>query len=173
MTIQDFLDVLRRSSAASVAPPPPPPSTLTAPPPTPPAPLGQLSAPALEIARAKQSVVKPLSTTEPARERIALSMQIEDLWLKRDNRELRKKIAKWVGAGLGIEIFLLFTLVIAQGVGRFPVVWINAPHWRALKFSLDQSTFSLFTSSVLLQTFGLALVIVQSLFPKPPGDKGD
>ena len=100
---------------------------------------------------------QPLTTTEAAKEDIRIGLLSEELQLTVDNRKLRKKIALWVGIGLAIEVILLFGLVIAQGFGGVPMIH--------RKFSLEQWTFSVFTSAVLLQTFGLARLVVKNLFP--------
>jgi hypothetical protein len=100
---------------------------------------------------------QPLSTTEQAKENIRIDLMAEELALARDNRQLRKTIASLVGLGLAIEIAILFFFVLAQGLGRIPFM--------QAQFGLEKWTFGVFTSAVLLQTFGLATLIVRNLFP--------
>lgn len=102
----------------------------------------------------------PISTTEKSEAKIKLDLLSEELELATDNRKLRRNIAKCVGIALGIEILVLFLLVIAQGLQHFPFC--------TDVFQLEKWTFSVFTSAVLLQTFGLATVIVKNLFPVVP-----
>lgn len=101
---------------------------------------------------------QPLTTTEAAKEDIRIELLREELQLAVDNRRLRKRIAISVGVGLAVEILLLFGLVICQGFGRIPRT--------SSYFYLEHWTFSIFTSSVLLQTFGLARLVVKNLFPE-------
>jgi hypothetical protein len=109
-------------------------------------------------------------TAKEVGENLRDMMTREDLAFSKDNRELRKSIAIALGVSLAIEVFLLFGLVLAQGVGRIPVVWINSPYIRAVPFELQEWTFCVFTSAVLLQTFGLSTLVVGNLFPKQNSD---
>jgi len=109
------------------------------------------------VAQVEQASAAVFSTTDKARDKIALELLAEDLALARDNRALRKKIALWVGSGLAAEIVLLFVLVVAQGLGAIP--------FYDRGFELERWTFSIFTTAVLLQTFGLARLVVRNLFP--------
>lgn len=111
----------------------------------------------LLAAVSNSSEQKPLSTTEAAKEEIRIGLLGEELRLAKDNRTLRKTIALCVGVALAIEIIFLFLLVLAQGLGYFP--------FSKCPFVLEKWTFSIFTSAVLLQTFGLAHLIVRNLFP--------
>jgi len=106
---------------------------------------------------AKSAGKQPLATTQEAEENIRIKLKAEELSLAQDNRKLRKLIAALVGVGLAVEIVLLFYLVTAQGLHRLP--------FKNSAFGLEQWTFSVFTSAVLLQTFGLATLIVRNLFP--------
>jgi hypothetical protein len=114
---------------------------------------------------------KPLSTTIEIREQIQLNLEVirvgierEKLNLAKDNRGLRKTIAKCVGAALAFEILMLFVLVVSQGLGHVP--------WWHSSFKLEQWTFNVFTSAVLLQTFGLATLIVKNIFPPTEEETG-
>lgn len=100
---------------------------------------------------------KPLDTTQQARDHLAFKVEEEKLILTQDNRKLRKTIAACVGIGLAIEIIILFVFVLFQGIDH--VLWTRS------QFKLEKWTFSIFTSAVLLQTFGLANLIVRNLFP--------
>jgi len=101
---------------------------------------------------------QPVDTTQKAQEVLEFELRTETLRLAQDNRGLRKKIALSVGIGLGIEILVLFFLVLSQGLGHIPFS-------RCAHFELERWTFSIFTSAVLLQTFALANLIVRNLFP--------
>jgi hypothetical protein len=109
------------------------------------------------VAKIERLRTSALSTTEDALQEIKLGIEAERLALAQDNRNLRKKIAICVGVGLGIEVLLLFYMVLSQGLGHAALT--------TAEFSLEGWTFNVFTTAVLLQTFGLARLVVKNLFP--------
>ena len=115
------------------------------------------------VAAIKQETPPPLATTALLFEHIDVHLRWSEYRLKEDNRQLRKRIAFWVGLGLAFEILVLVLFVAAQGVGEITF----GEH--VIKFHLQEWTFSVFTSAVLLQTFGLATIIVNNLFPENKG----
>ena len=86
----------------------------------------------------------------------------EQLTLLRENRRLRRMCAGLIGIGLFLEINALFYIVVGQGMYSLPFF--------GGYFHLEQWTFDVFTSAVLLQTFGLARLVVKNLFPDASKD---
>lgn len=103
-----------------------------------------------------------LSTTRAAADAFQSELQQIELASAEDNRRLRKQIALCVGIALALEILLLFVLVFFQGVGL---------KIRGSAFNLNEWAFSIFCSAVLLQTFGLAKLVVSNLFPQSSAAK--
>lgn len=95
---------------------------------------------------------------------------IKDAWLdeefkKKSNRQRHKQrgFLYWlVMALLGLEVVAMFLIVISQGIQS--VVFIGVP------FNLEEWVLGIFSSGVLLQTFGLAKIITEHLFPIPKNE---
>ena len=119
----------------------------------------------LLVKKVRSSPTLPLALKDLARTELTEALQWVEVWRAEDNRGLRKKIALWVGLGLAAEIFILFTLVVAQATG----LWL----WPRLAFHLDEWAFSVFSTAVLLQTFVLAKLVVSNLFPAVDKDESD
>lgn len=111
---------------------------------------------------------RPVDTTGDAATRMRQELHWEDLALRKDNRGLRKQIAIWVGIGLAAEILFLFWLVASQGMGV--ALGTHGIYALGRRFVLEQWTFNVFTTSVLVQTFALATLIVRNLFPENHGN---
>lgn len=90
----------------------------------------------------------------------------EKYLLAKDNRTLRKIIAWALLFALGVEIVFLALLITAQGFHHWPF------GDRCDRFQLDESTIKVFTTAVIAQTFGLAYIVVRSLFENSKVSKG-
>ena len=76
----------------------------------------------------------------------------QDVEDRKQNRGLRKNIAWYLLIVLAVELGFLGLMIVFQGFS----IW---------GFLLNQFVFSVFTTSVLAQTFLLVRVVVKDLFP--------